>query len=145
MVQSHDSTPQKRAFGPPGMGEAAPGSINRQSPLEQEMGTSNYRDMIHSHNDKNKHALDRLPFQFPRKKMVRSHLDVLLLCPNCGAEKWGTEHTIGMVCSSCNTFVTLINPEAESRGYNPDLVVGFRGSATDKVRLKKEELEKKGQ
>ena len=67
--------------------ELAPGSVQRQSPLEQEMGTGKYRQMIHDHNDKNKHILDRLPFTFPRKRIVRSHrTDVLVECVECGHE-----------------------------------------------------------
>ncbi len=122
--------------------ELAPGSVQRQSPLEQEMGTRKYKDMIHDHNDKNKHILDRLPFTFPKKKMVRSHLTVLIKCAECGLETTGSENTVGFTCSRCKKYVSAINPEAEARGYNPDLVVGFRGTATDRLN-KKEELEQK--
>lgn len=125
--------------------ELAPGAVKRQSPLEQEMGTDKYRQMIHEHNDKNKHVLDRLPFQFPKKKMVRSHLDVLLECPECNNFIWGTENTVGVICRCCNQFVTPRNIEAESRGYNPDLVIGAHGTATDKLREKARLARKKGQ
>jgi hypothetical protein len=120
-------------------------SIHRESPLEQEMGTTKYRQMIHDHNEKNKHILDRLPFTFPPKKKIRSHLNVLLECPECGAEKWGSEHTVGFVCSSCNKYVSAKNSEAESRGYDPDLKVGIRGTASDKLRMLEERDKKKGQ
>jgi hypothetical protein len=66
----------------------------RESPKEQDMGSRKYREMIHDHNSKNKHALDRLPFTFPPKKKIRSHLDILLGCPECGKELWGSENTV---------------------------------------------------
>jgi len=122
--------------------ELAPGSVRRESHLEQEMGTSKYRQMIQDHNEKNKHILDRLPFTFPRKKVVRSHLDVVVSCSECGLEKIGSENTVGFVCSNCKKYVTAINPEAELRGFDPDLIVGFRGTASDRLN-KKEELERK--
>jgi len=125
--------------------ELAPGSVKRQSPLEQSLGSDKYREMIHDHNDKNKHVLDRLPFQFPKKKTVRSHLDVLLECPECQNSIWGTENTVGVVCRCCNKFVKPRNLEAESRGYNPDLVIGIRGTVTDKLREKERLARKKGQ
>lgn len=117
-------------------GELAPGSVTRKSPLEQEMGTSKYRDMIHEHNDKNKHILDKLPFQFPKKKLIRSHLNVALECPECKEILWGSEHTVGIICSGCHKYVSPKNPEAEARGYDPDLKVGFRGTANDKINLR---------
>jgi len=122
--------------------ELAPGSVQRQSPLEQEMGTRKYKDMIHDHNDKNKHILDRLPFTFPKKKMVRSHLTVVIECAECGLETTGSENTVGFTCSTCKKYVQAINPEAEIRGYDPELVVGFRGTASDRLNMK-EELERK--
>jgi len=122
--------------------ELAPGSVQRQSPLEQEMGTRKYKDMIHDHNSKNKHILDRLPFTFPKKKVVRSHLTVVIECAECGLETTGSENTVGFTCSTCKKFVRAINPEAESRGYDPDLVVGFRGTASDRLQMK-EDLERK--
>ena len=143
MAKQAESASSGRKFSDGPRGEVAPGSVQRQSPLEQEIGTDKYRKMIHEHNDKNKHILDRLPFQFPKKKMVRSHLDILLVCPECGAEKWGTENTVGFICSSCHKFVKPTNLEAESRGYNPDVNVGFRGTASDKLRLKEEADKKK--
>ncbi len=125
--------------------ELAPGSVQRQSPLEQEMGSRKYKDMIHDHNDKNKHILDRLPFTFPKKRVVRSHLTVVIECAECGLETTGSENTVGFTCSNCKKYVSAINPEAESRGYNPDLVVGFRGTATDRLNKKEELEQKKGQ
>lgn len=122
--------------------ELAPGSVRRESPLEQEMGSNKYRQMIHDHNDKNKHILDRLPFQFPKKKVVRSHLDVVVECSECGYQHVGSENTVGFICPKCKKYVSAVNPEAEARGYNPDLVVGFRGTASDRLRMK-DELDKK--
>jgi len=122
--------------------ELAPGSVQRQSPLEQEMGTRNYHDMIHDHNSKNKHILDRLPFTFPKKRVVRSHLHVMIECSECGYEKVGSENTVGFVCPSCKKYVAAVNPEAELRGYDPDLIVGFKGTTTDRLNMK-EELEQK--
>lgn len=122
--------------------EVAPGSVRRESPLEQDMGSKKYKEMIHDHNSKNKHILDRLPFTFPKKKVVRSHLSILLECPECGYEKFGSEHTIGFICGGCKKYVNAKNPEAEIRGFDPDLVVGFQGSLSDKLDLK-EELNKK--
>ena len=127
---------------PEGFGESPPGVIKRESPLEQDMGPSPYRQMIHDHNQKNKHILDRLPFQFPKKKKIRSHLDITVLCSQCNYEQLGSENTVGFVCPKCKEYVSAKNPEAEARGYNPDLKVGFRGTATDKLALK-EDLGKK--
>jgi hypothetical protein len=140
MVQDHDSKHDSKPQNP-----KARSSIHRESPLEQEMGTTKYKQMIHDHNEKNAHILDRLPFTFPAKKKIRSHLSVLLECPECGDEKWGSEHTVGFVCSKCNKYVSAKNPEAESRGYDPDLKVGIRGTASDKLRLLEERDKKKGQ
>ena len=74
--------------------------------------------------------------------MVRSHLDVVISCSECGLEKIGSENTVGFTCPNCKKYVSAVNPEAEMRGFNPDLVVGFRGTASDKLN-KKEELERK--
>jgi hypothetical protein len=115
--------------------ELSAGTVNRQSPLEQDMGSRKYRDMIHGHNSKNKHILDRLPFTFPPKKKIRSHLSVSLACPECGAGSWGSEYTVGFICKGCNKFVKPINQEAESRGYDPTLNVGIFGTASDKLDL----------
>jgi len=114
----------------------------RESPLEQKMGSGKYREMIHSHNSKNKHILDRLPFTFPPKKKIRSHLNIVLECPECGRELLGSENTVGVVCSGCHQFVRPKNAEAESRGYKPNLNVGIFGTALDKLRLKSETKEK---
>jgi len=122
--------------------ELEPGAVQRQSPLEQEMGTSKYHDMIHDHNSKNKHILDRLPFTFPKKKVVRSHLHVVIECSECGYEKIGSENTVGFICSKCNKYVIAVNPEAERRGYDSNLIVGFKGTTTDRLN-KKEELDQK--
>jgi hypothetical protein len=109
------------------------------------MGSGKYRQMIHKHNDENKHILDRLPFTFPRKKVVRSHLSVALVCPECGNETTGSENTVGFICNKCHKYVSAKNLEAESRGYDPDLKVGIFGTAEDRLRLKKEKEEKKSQ
>jgi hypothetical protein len=135
MAKGAESKSSGKKFGNGVDGDLAPGSVNRQSPLEKEMGTTKYRDMIHEHNDKNKHVLDRLPFQFPKKKAIRSHLNIALECPECQEILWGSEHTIGVICGKCHKYVTPKNPEAEARGYDPDLKVGFRGTATDKLNL----------
>jgi hypothetical protein len=99
------------------------------------MGSRKYRDMIHGHNSKNKHILARLPFTFPAKKKIRSHLSVYLTCPECGSESWGSEYTVGIICKGCSKFVKPVNQEAESRGYDPTLKVGIFGTASDKLAL----------
>ncbi len=142
---SYSSVPDRPGFGSNGTGEAAPGTVRRESPLEQDMGSSKYRDMIHGHNDKNKHILDRLPFTFPKKKVVRSHLSVTLVCPECGNETTGSENTVGFICTKCHKYVSAKNLEAESRGYDPDFKVGIFGTASDRLRLKKEKEEKDSQ
>ena len=101
-------------------GDLDPGMVKRESTLEQEMGPSKYKDMIHSHNDKNKHILDRLPFTFPKKKKIRSHTNVLLECPNCQKPHWGSEHTYGIICSGCKKYVNVVNPVAIANGYHKD-------------------------
>ena len=98
--------------------ELAPGSVRRESPLEQQMGSRKYREMIHAHNSKNKHILDRLPFTFPKKRKIRSHLDVALECPECGAYLSGSEQTYMVVCSSCKQVVKPYNHEAERLGIH---------------------------
>lgn len=95
-----------------------PGMVKRESALEQEMGPAKYKDMIHSHNDKNKHILDRLPFTFPKKKKIRSHTNVLLECPDCHKPHWGSELTYGIICSGCKKFVKPFNPAAHAYGYH---------------------------
>jgi len=142
LVKTYDPKPQNRGFGFDGSGEASPGSTKRQSALEQDIGTQKYREMIHDHNKKNEHILDKLPFQFPKKKMIRSHLNVTLECPNCQNQLWGTEHTVGVICNKCHKYVTPRNPEAELRGYDPSLVVGIDGTATDRLNLKEEKKTK---
>ncbi len=142
LVKENQSSPSAPGPLSKSHAELAPGSVQRQSPLEQEMGSRKYKDMIHDHNDKNKHILDRLPFTFPKKKVVRSHLTVVIECAECGLETTGSENTVGFTCSVCKKYVQAINPEAEVRGYDPDLVVGFRGTASDRLNMK-EELERK--
>ena len=142
LVKENQSNPSSPGPLSKSHAELAPGSVQRQSPLEQEMGSRKYKDMIHDHNDKNKHILDRLPFTFPKKKVVRSHLTVVIECAECGLETTGSENTVGFTCSVCKKYVQAINPEAEVRGYDPDLVVGFRGTASDRLNMK-EELERK--
>lgn len=143
MKKEHSSKPSGSGnFSSGGFGEVAPGSVNRQSPLEQEMGTRKYREMIHSHNEKNKVALEKLPFTFPKKRIVRSHLDVPLECPECGEPFVGSENTVGFICKSCKKYVSIRNVEAERRGYDPALRVGIKGTAVERLG-KKEELAKK--
>ena len=135
-IQQHDSKPKKQTFTPGGFGEASPGTIRRESPLEQDMGTSRYREMIHDHNKKNEHILDRLPFTFPKKKVARSHRSLALPCPNCENEIFGSEHTVGAVCPKCKKYVRLTNPDAEELGYDPDINIGYRGTLSDKLAAK---------
>ncbi|HDZ26416.1 hypothetical protein LCGC14_2145280 [marine sediment metagenome] len=134
--------------------EAAPGTIRRESPVEQEMGSAKYKQMIHAHNDKNKHILDRLPFTFPKKKIVRSHRSVVVECVECGYQHVGTEHTYGVTCPDCKTYRRVKNPEAERLGQEPaekDAArVGMFGTASDLLELREkrrlaEEATKKGQ
>jgi len=124
--------------------ELSPGSVRRESPLEQKMGTKKYHEMIHDHNDKNKHILDRLPFTFPRKSVVRSHRnDIVVTCVECGYEKYGTEFTIGITCPKCNTYREVTNPEAEKRGEDRDFKPGFLATASDILRMREKRAKKK--
>jgi len=135
-IASDDSAPMGR--------ELAPGSVRRESPLEQAMGPSKYRKMIHDHNDKNKHILDRLPFTFPRKKIVRSNLsDVPIECSECGHQSYGSEHTYMKVCAGCKKTTKVINPEAEARGEDRDFSPGFLASVSDILRMREEREKKK--
>ncbi len=119
------------------------GTVRRESSTEQDMGTSKYHNMIHDHNSKNKHILDRLPFTFPKKRKIRSHLSVLVECVECGHEHYGSENTIGFVCPVCKAYRKVRNPEAEARGQDSDITVGIFGTATDKLRLLEERDKKK--
>lgn len=126
--------------------ELAPGSVRRESPLEQEMGTSKYRQMIHDHNRKNEHILDRLPFTFPKKSVVRSsRSDVPLECEECGYQSYGSEHTYMKTCPECKKSTKVINPEAEARGEDRDFTPGFLATASDILAMKEERRKKKGQ
>lgn len=134
--------------------ELSPGTSTRQSPLEQGMGTKKYREMIHDHNDKNKHILDRLPFTFPKKSIVRSHRNVVVTCVECGHQHVGSEHTYGMACPECKAYRRVRNPEAEKRGEasakEDEDCVGMFGTASDLLelrekRMRAEEEKKKGQ
>jgi hypothetical protein len=123
-----------------------PGTMKRQSPLEQEMGSRKYKDMIHDHNDKNKHILDRLPFTFPKKRIVRSHRsDVLIECVDCGHQSFGSEYTYMKICGGCGQSTKVINPEAERRGEDRDFSPGMFATATDILRLREEQEKKKDQ
>jgi len=113
----------------------SPGAVRRESPLEQDMGTAKYRKMIHDHNKKNKDLHDKFPFSFEPKRKIRSHLNVGLECPECGAFLLGSEQTYLVICSECKELVKPHNPEAERRGIHTDIKVGFDGTATDKLRL----------
>lgn len=123
--------------------ELAPGSVRRESPREQEMGSSKYRKMIHDHNKNNKHILDRLPFTFPKKRKIRSHLHITLVCPECDEYLLGSENTYMVICTGCKKLVKPHNPEAERNGLHNDIKVGIFGTATDKLRLL-EEKDKSG-
>ncbi len=119
--------------------ELDPGTSRRQSPLEQEMGSSKYKNMIHEHNDKNKHILDRLPFTFPKKSVVRSHRsNVLVECSECGYQSYGSEHTYMKVCEQCKKSTKVINPEAVARGEDRDFTPGFLASASDILEMKEQ-------
>ena len=122
-----------------------PGTLHRESPLEQEMG-SKYKQMIHGHNDSKRHILDRLPFTFPRKKVVRSNRNnVLVECEGCGHQSYGSEHTYMKACSICEKVTKVINPEAEVRGEDRDFTPGFLASASDILKMKEERKKKKSQ
>lgn len=130
--------------------ELDPGTSRRESALEQEMGSAKYKNMIHEHNDKNKHILDRLPFTFPKKSVVRSHRsDVLVECTECGYQSYGSEHTYMKVCGQCKKSTKVINPEAEKRGEDRDFRPGIFATASDilemreKRRKEREEQDKK--
>ena len=111
--------------------EGDAGATRRESPLEQEMG-SKYRDMIHDHNDKNKHILDRLPFTFPKKRIVRSHRsDILVECVTCGYASYGSEYTFMKMCGGCKKSTKVINTEAEKRGEDRDFTPGMFATASD--------------
>lgn len=131
--------------------EVDAGTSKRQSPLEQEMGSAKYKNMIHEHNDKNKHILDRLPFTFPKKSVVRSHRsDVLVECEECGYESYGSEHTYMKVCGGCKKSTKVINPEAEKRGEDRDFKPGIFATASDILEMREkrrleEEAKKKDQ
>jgi hypothetical protein len=118
--------------------ELPPGSVQRQSPLEQELGTSKYHQMIHDHNEKNKHILDRLPFTFPKKRVVRSHLDIVIECVGCGHQSIGSEHTYGFSCPECKQYRRVKNPEAEKRGEDSDFKPGIFATASDILRMREE-------
>lgn len=127
------------------------GTTRRESALEQEMGSAKYKNMIHEHNDKNKHILDRLPFTFPKKSVVRSHRsDILLECAECGFESYGTEYTYMKVCEGCKQSTKVINPEAEKRGEDRDFSPGIFATASDILEMREkrrleEEAKKKDQ
>lgn len=113
------------------------GTSRRESALEQEMGSAKYKNMIHEHNDKNKHILDRLPFTFPKKSVVRSHRsDILIECEECGYESYGSEHTYMKTCGGCKKSTKVINPEAERRGEDRDFKPGIFATASDILEMR---------
>lgn len=116
--------------------ELPPGSIHRESPLEQELGSTKYREMIHQHNKKNEHILDRLPFTFPKKKLVRSHLNVSVECVECGYQTVGNENTVGITCPQCKDYCRVTNPEREKRYGEEEDKVGIFGTASDLLELR---------
>ena len=99
--------------GPMGHAELPPGAIRRESPLEQDLGSAKYRKMIHEHNEKNGHVLDRLPFTFPKKKIVRTKEDRIFDCPKCGTGLLGGPTTYMITCSSCQNMFK-VNQESFS-------------------------------
>jgi hypothetical protein len=123
------------------------GTSRRESSLEQEMGSSKYKNMIHDHNDNNKHILDRLPFTFPKKRIVRSHRsNVLVECEECGYQSYGSEYTYMKKCEQCGKSTKVINPEAVARGEDRDFTPGFLASASDILNMReKREKQKKDQ
>ncbi len=126
--------------------ELAPGTVKRESPLEQEMGSARYKQMIHNHNDKNSHILDRLPFTFPRKSVVRANRsDVLLECLECGYESYGSEYAYIKLCPGCAKSCKVINPEAEKRGEDRDFIPGIFATASDILQMKEERSKKNSQ
>jgi len=119
--------------------ELDPGTSQRTSTLEQEMGSSKYKNMIHDHNDKNKHILDRLPFTFPKKSVVRSNRDnVVVACVECGYQSYGSEHVYMKTCEQCKKSTKVINPEADARGEDRDFVPGFLATASDILKMREE-------
>ena len=123
--------------------ELDPGTARRESPLEQEMG-SKYKQMIRDHNDKNKHILDRLPFTFPKKRVVRSHRnDVIVKCEECGYPSYGSEYTYIKNCPECKKPTKVINSEAEARGEDRDFTPGFLATASDILKMKDTDFNKK--
>ncbi|MBD3260351.1 MAG: hypothetical protein GF334_01515 [Candidatus Altiarchaeales archaeon] len=116
--------------------ELSPGSVRRESPLEQEIGSTKYREMIHQHNKKNEHILDRLPFTFPKKKVVRSHLNVVVECVECGHQAVANENTVGITCPECKDYCRVINPEREKRYGDESDKVGIFGTASDLLELR---------
>ena len=125
-------------------GEIDAGISRRTSPLEQEMGSRKYKDMIHEHNDKNKHILDRLPFTFPKKSVVRSNRsDVEVTCEKCGYQSYGSEHTYMKMCGGCNKSTKVINPEAEKRGEDRDFKPGIFATASDILEMREARAKKK--
>ncbi len=125
--------------------ELAPGSVRRESPTEQEMGTTKYHKMIHDHNDKNKHILDRLPFTFPKKRIVRSNQSIVVECVECGHQHVGSENTVGFCCPKCEQYRQVTNPEAEKRGYDPEFRPGIFATSSDILEMKEKRDKKKSQ
>ncbi len=93
-----------------------------------------------------KHILDRLPFTFPKKRVVRSNRsDVLVECVGCGYESYGSEYTYVKLCAGCGKSTKVINPEAEKRGEDRNFAPGMFATATDILRMREEREKKKGQ
>lgn len=107
-----------------GYKELSPGSVSRQSPLEQDMGSSRYRQMIHDHNKKNEHILDKLPFTFPKKRIVRTQQNQAILCPKCEETCFIGDFTLLVICGRCqNVF------EVNKGNFKPN--VGMFNRASD--------------
>ena len=129
MVGQYDPKPTTHRVGDKTFGELSPGTSTRQSTLEQDMGTSKYREMIHNHNNKNRDFLDKLPFTFPKKSKVSSHLNVMVFCVECGEANLGSENTFGAICTGCKKYNRMENPEKTN--HNLKSTPGFLATADD--------------
>ena len=83
------------------MAELPAGAVQRQSPLEQEMVTAKYRGMIHDHNTKKEHILDKLPFTFPKKSKIKTKVNTPILCPECKETCFIGNFTLSIICGRC--------------------------------------------
>jgi len=86
--------------------ELSPGSKRRYDPIH---GERKHNARIHRENaitDKSK----PLPFSFSKPpKSKNGHL-VIKVCSTCGKEVFVKENCIGIICSGCRTYSSLIMP-----------------------------------